>query len=142
MEDKTKILIVEDEVIINKTYAEELRYEGFEVFTSKNGKDGLKIALSKKPDLILLDILMPIMDGLTMMDKLRKENVYGKRVPIVLLSNLSPQEEKIMKCITNTNSEPTYYFVKSDWDLADVLEKIKEILKTNKSKKSKKIKTK
>ncbi len=122
------ILIVEDEKIINKTYAEELRDEGFLVLTASNGKEGLDIALKNKPDVILLDILMPIMDGLTMMDKLRKKNVYGKKVPIVLLSNLSSSEEKIMKTITNTKNEPTYYFVKSDWDLDDVVKKIKELV--------------
>lgn len=122
------ILIVEDETIISKTYAEELRYEGFTVFTAPNGEDGLKLALSKKPDLILLDILMPIMDGLTMMDKLRKKNTYGKNVPIVLLSNLSSSEEKIMKMVTNKKNEPTTYFVKSDWDLDDVVKKMKELL--------------
>ncbi len=102
-EKKTTILIVEDEVIISKTYAEELRYEGFVVFTETNGKDGLKTALSKRPDLILLDILMPVMDGLTMMDKLRKKDAYGKKVPIVLLSNLSSSEEKIMRSCGNKN---------------------------------------
>ncbi len=125
---KTTVLIVEDELIINKTYAEELRYDGFVVLTATNGKDGLKIALAKKPDLILLDILMPVMDGMTMMDKLRNKNTYGKHVPIVLLSNLSSSEEKIMQTITNTNNEPTSFFVKSDWDLDDVVKKIKSIL--------------
>lgn len=125
---KPMILIVEDEVIISKTYAEELRYEGFEVFTAGNGKDGLKIAIEKTPDLILLDILMPVMDGLTMMDKLRKKNAYGKKVPIILLSNLSSNEEKILETITNTKNDPTAYFVKSDWDLDDVVEKIKKVL--------------
>ncbi len=125
---KVTILIIEDETIISKTYAEELRYEGFEVFTAGNGKDGLQAAFLKKPDLILLDILMPIMDGLTMMGKLRKKNAYGKNVPVILLSNLSSSEEKILKAITNTKNEPTAYFVKSDWDLDDVVAKIKEVL--------------
>ena len=125
---KNTILIVEDEIIISKTYAEELRDEGFIVFTAGDGKEGLKLALLKKPDLILLDILMPVMDGLTMMDKLRKKNIYGKKVPIVLLSNLSSGEEKIMKTVTNTKNEPTSYFVKSDWDLDDVVDKIKQLL--------------
>ena len=125
---KNTILIVEDEIIISKTYSEELRDEVFIVFTAGDGKEGLKLALLKKPDLILLDILMPVMDGLTMMDKLRKKNIYGKKVPIVLLSNLSSGEEKIMKTVTNTKNEPTSYFVKSDWDLDDVVDKIKQLL--------------
>jgi DNA-binding response OmpR family regulator len=123
---KTKILIVEDDVIISKTYAEELCDDGFLVLTAMNGKDGLELALREKPDIILLDILMPIMDGLTMMDELRKKDLYGKNVPIILLTNLSASEEKIMQAITK--NEPAYYLVKSDWNLSGVVEKIKERL--------------
>lgn len=123
---KVKILIVEDEVIINKTYTEELQDEGFLVLTATNGRDGLELALSEKPDLILLDILMPIMDGLTMMDKLRSTDLYGKNVPIILLTNMSSSEEKIMSAIIK--NEPAYYLVKSDWNLSGVVEKIRERL--------------
>ncbi|OGG93411.1 hypothetical protein A2609_03070 [Candidatus Kaiserbacteria bacterium RIFOXYD1_FULL_47_14] len=123
---KTKILIVEDEMIINKMYAEELRSQGFLVLTATNGGEGLELALREKPDLILLDILMPIMDGLTMMSKLREKDLYGKNVPIILLTNLSASEEKIMSAITK--NEPAYYLIKSDWDLSQIVEKIKERL--------------
>lgn len=123
---KEKILIVEDEAIICKTYAEELRDDGFLVLTAMNGRDGLELALREKPDLILLDILMPVMDGLTMMDKLREKDLYGKNVPIILLTNLSASEEKIMKAVTK--NEPAYYLVKSDWDLSHVVEKVRERL--------------
>jgi len=125
-EKKTKILIVEDEAVISKTYAEELRDEGFLVLTAANGRDGLDLALREKPDLILLDILMPIMDGLTMMDKLREKDSYGKKVPIILLTNLSASEEKIIQAVVK--NDPAYYMVKSDWNLSQVLEKIKERL--------------
>jgi len=122
-ENKTKILIVEDEPVISKVYSED---NGFLVVTAMNGKDGLELALSEKPDLILLDILMPVMDGLTMMDKLRSINTYGKDVPIILLTNLSPDERKVTRALTK--NEPTYYLVKSDWKLSAVVEKIKERL--------------
>ena len=127
MEDKKiKILLVEDEIIINKTYADELRDQGFLVFTATNGRDGLELALREKPEIVLLDILMPIMDGLTMMNKLREKDLYGKNVPIILLTNLSASEEKIMQAITK--NEPAYYLIKSDWSLSSVVEKIKERL--------------
>lgn len=125
-ETKTKILIVEDEVVISKVYAEELRDQGFEVITAVNGKEGLESALSEKPDLILLDILMPVMDGLTMMEKLRETNPYGKSVPIILLTNLSANEESIIQSVVR--NEPSYYLVKSDWELSEVVDKIKERL--------------
>ncbi len=123
---KTKILIVEDEEVIRKAYADELRDQGFAILIAKNGQEGLELALREKPDLILLDILMPVMDGLTMMETLRNKNLYGKNVPIILLTNLSAGEEKIMQAITK--NEPAYYLIKSDWTLQDVLEKIKERL--------------
>lgn len=124
--EKTKILIVEDEVLISKAYTDELRDEGFSVFVAKNGQEGLELALRERPDLILLDILMPVMDGLTMMDRLRMEGIYGKNVPIILLTNLSAGEDEIMKAVTK--NEPAYYLIKSDWDLSRVLDKIKERL--------------
>ena len=120
------ILIVEDEPTLLKVYAEELGDEKFRVLKATNGQQGLELALREKPDLILLDILMPIMDGLTMMDKLREKDLYGKNVPIILLTNLSASEEKIMQAITK--NEPAYYLVKSDWTLQDVVEKIRERL--------------
>ena len=125
-ENKTKLLIVEDEVVISKVYAEELRDQGYLVLTAMNGRDGLELALREQPDLILLDILMPIMDGLTMMEKLRESGLYGKAVPIILLTNLSANEERIIQSLVK--NEPAYYLVKSDWDLSGVVDKIKERL--------------
>ena len=123
---KIKILIVEDEIIISKTYAEELHDQGFLVLATMNGSAGLELALSEKPDLILLDVLMPVMNGLAMMSALRKSGEYGKNVPIILLTNLSASEEKIIQAITK--DEPAYYLVKADHTLSSVLAKIKERL--------------
>lgn len=121
-----KILVVEDEEIICKTYADELSDNGYAVLVAGNGKEGLELALHEKPDIILLDILMPVMDGLSMMEQLRKKGAYGKNVPIIFLTNLSAGEEKIMQAIIK--NEPAYYLVKSDWSLNQVIEKIKERL--------------
>jgi DNA-binding response OmpR family regulator len=126
MPEKTKILIVEDEEIIRKAYADELTDKGFAVLEAGNGQDGLDVAVSQKPDLILLDILMPVMDGLTMMAKLREKSQYGKAVPIILLTNLSAGEERILESITK--NEPAYYLIKSDWDMSAIVAKIRERL--------------
>lgn len=124
--NKIKILIVEDEEIIRKLYADELRDQGFFILEASNGQEGLELALREKPDVILLDILMPVMDGLAMMDELRKSGPYGNSAVIILLTNLSASEEKIMDAITK--NEPAYYLIKSDWDLSQVVDKIKERL--------------
>lgn len=121
-----KILIVEDEEIICKTYADELRDEGFCVLTAKNGQEGLELALKEKPDLILLDILMPVMDGMVMMKKLREDS-WGKKASIILLTNLSATEN-IMKAMIE--DEPLFFLVKSDWSLKDVVDKIRKTLGT------------
>jgi DNA-binding response OmpR family regulator len=121
-----KVLIIDDSILISKVYTEELISEGFDVITSSDGAKGLELALKEKPDIILLDIIMPVMDGLTMMDKLRNENQYGKKVPIILLTSLSPNEEKIMNEIVK--DEPAYYLIKSECKPSDVVEKIRERL--------------
>lgn len=122
-----KILIVEDDDVLSEVITENLVHAEFIVIRAKNGKEGLSMALSEKPDLILLDVLMPVMDGLTMMDELRnKDHAYGKTVPVIFLTNLPPNEEKIMEAITK--NEPAYYLIKSQWDLSQVVEKIKERL--------------
>ena len=125
-DDKKTILIVEDEPALLKVYADGLAEEGFRIVRARNGQEGMEVALREKPALILLDILMPVMDGLTMMKKLREDHLWGKTVPIILLTNLSASEEEIMKAITKY--EPAYYLVKSDYTLQGVVEKIQERL--------------
>ncbi len=121
-----KILIVEDEQDIRQTLVDKFTREGFKTLEAENGEQGLERSLKEHPDLILLDILMPKMDGMTMMRKLRKDK-WGKSVPIILLTNLSASEERIIKGIVE--DEPAYYLVKSDWKIEDVVVKVKEKLR-------------
>jgi len=122
---KPKILIIEDELLQLKSLADEFTDEGFQVLKAQNGEAGLALALREHPDIILLDIVMPVMDGMTMLKKLR-ENVWGKGVPVILLTNLSADNDQRIKDITTT--EPAYYLVKSNWALRDVVEKVRERL--------------
>lgn len=123
---KPKILLVEDEISIWKMLVHKLEIENFEVITAQNGKEGLEMALTQTPDLILLDILLPIMDGLTMLQKLRESNEYGENVLVILLTNLSAGSENIIKKIAET--KPAYYFVKADMNMNDLIKKINELL--------------
>jgi len=129
--DKKKVLVVEDDLPVLRALVDKLTREGFDVLEAKDGKEGLRVAILSRPDIILLDILMPVMDGPTMMKKLRKESPWGKQVPIILLTNLStaPKIETIKIVI---EAEPSYYLVKSNWSMAYVVEKVREILDRNK----------
>lgn len=123
-----KILViemVEDETSVMNVLHDKFAIEGFRILEAKNGKEGLEIALSEHPDIILLDILMPIMDGLTMMKKLRQTNEWGKNVPIIILTNLSPNDEINQAIVEN---EPAYYLVKSDLTMNELVGKIKDRL--------------
>ncbi len=122
----TKILIVEDDPAARGVYLAVLEKSGFEVIVAVNGKDGLEKALEDTPDLILLDICMPVMDGFAMLSELRKTGEYGKNVPIILLTNLSADDEDIIKKVVQT--EPVYYIVKSGFSINDLVNKINEAL--------------
>jgi DNA-binding response OmpR family regulator len=83
------ILIVEDEHSIARSLARLLEFEGFIVDIAYNGREGIKAALAHPPDLIISDVLMPIMDGITMVGELQRNNT---RTPVILYSNLSQNE--------------------------------------------------
>jgi DNA-binding response OmpR family regulator len=120
-----KLLIVEDEDSMLNALVEKFSSEGFETVAAKDGKTGFDKALVEKPDLILLDIVLPEKDGMTMMRELRAYNSWGKGVPIILLTNLNA-DDKIMEGVAK--DEPSYYLVKTDWTLDQIVDKVKERL--------------
>ena len=119
-----KILIVEDEVSIASALKIKLEREGYLVFLGTNGQEGLDLVLKEVPDLILLDIVMPIMDGITMMKKLRAD-VVGKTMDILILTN-STRPNDISDILQYGVVD---YLLKSQWRLDDLVEKIKTIVK-------------
>jgi len=123
MSTHKKILIVEDEKPLSDALVDKLSSEGYEVSHASNGKEGLDKAYAEKPDLILVDIIMPVMDGVTMLHELKKDE-WGKTVKVIVLTNLSDSDQ-ILKCIAEGVNE---YLVKSDWKLVDILQKIKEVI--------------
>jgi CheY-like chemotaxis protein len=86
---KKKILIVEDDGILQKALQEFLAAEGFETLSALNGEEGIKIGKEKKPDLILLDIILPKMDGYEVL-KAVKEDESTKKIPIIIQSPTTP----------------------------------------------------
>jgi DNA-binding response OmpR family regulator len=121
-----KILIVEDEPALLMVLADKFRREGFVALEAKDGEQALDLATKHHPDLLVLDIVMPSMDGLTMLKKLR-EDKWGQQVPVLILSNLSDPEQ-----INEAAGRGAVDFlVKSNWGLDDVVEKVKQTLKFN-----------
>ena len=122
--NKKTILIVEDEISTREALADKVREEGFLILEAGDGEEGLKMAESKKPDLILLDIVMPGMDGIAMLKKMREEE-WGNNISVLLLTNLSNDE----KLLESKDLGSVGYLVKSDWSIFDVVKKINEIIK-------------
>src|SRR3989338_2081930 len=121
------ILIVEDEKSLRDAIVDILRLKNFSPLEAKNGIEGVELALSKHPDLILLDLIMPEMDGMTALKKIRAD-AWGKTVPVIILTNLSATKEQLVEDMVT--HKPMHYLVKSDWKLHDVVKKIEEVLET------------
>lgn len=119
------ILIVEDEPQLLKVLRDKFQDNNYTVHTAKNGLAGLKSAKKHQPDIILLDLLMPKMRGLDMLQQLRQFNLWGKRVPVIILTNVTPTDD-ILAQVTKT--EPSYYLVKADVKLDEVVEKVRDVL--------------
>lgn len=119
-----KVLIIEDEPALVKIISEKLSYAGFNPVVAMDGEEGIEKALAERPDLIILDLVLPKKDGLIVMKNLR-ENEWGKTVPIIILTNLSADSRITARVIKD---EPSYYLTKTDWPLDDVIQKVKEAI--------------
>ena len=121
-----KILVVEDDMNLQRTLIEYLKKENFETLGASNGEDGVILAKKEKPDLILLDIVLPRKNSYEVIKELKSDDNTLK-IPIVLLTNLGSYSD-VEKAL---NLGATTYLVKADYKLEEVVAKIKEILKIN-----------
>lgn len=120
----TKIIIIEDDTAIAGMYKIKLtRDAGFVVLLADNGPAGLELVKKEKPDLILLDIVMPEMDGRAVLKELKKDHVT-KDIPVVFLTNLGSNSELEKKAFP----EAAGYLIKATSTPSDVIKKIKEVL--------------
>ncbi|MDI6591587.1 MAG: response regulator [Patescibacteria group bacterium] len=118
------ILFIEDESALQKTFGDLLRTEGYEMISALDGEIGLKLAKTEKPDLILLDLILPKIHGFDVLKQL-KEDPEIKEIPIIVLTNLEGigDVEKALELGATT------YLVKAQYSLEEVIEKIKKVLK-------------
>lgn len=116
-----KILIVDDEHDVQKILGDKIKSEGFEVESAFDGEDALKKVNKEKPDLILLDIIMPRMDGISFLHELKKDPELDA-IPVIMLTNLS-SKEKVQESVEAGVRD---YLVKAHYTLGEVIKKVKE----------------
>lgn len=119
-----KILIIEDDVSIRKLYALKLQLSGFKVFEAVDGVEGLQMAEELMPDMILLDILMPRMNGADMLQKLR-ETEWGADMRVIMLTNLSKDEAPSILKFLNVDR----YVIKAHYTPRQVVDIVREVLR-------------
>jgi DNA-binding response OmpR family regulator len=119
----TKVLIVEDDPLISRMYLRVFTYEGFEAQMAENGQVGLDKVKDFKPDVILIDIMMPVMNGVEMLAEL-KANPDTKDTPVIMLTNLSDART----AEATVKQGALQYVVKSDHNPTDIAIMVKDIL--------------
>lgn len=118
------VLLVEDDVFLSGIYQKKFEMEGFKVSTADNGEAGLQAAKKKKPDIILLDVLLPKLDGFAVLEKLKKDPEV-KGIPVILLTNLG-QKDDVEKGLEQGAAD---YLIKAHFKPSEVVDKINKILK-------------
>jgi len=119
----SNILIIEDDDFFRDLLHKKLKSEGFEIIEAADGQKGIDTLKEKKPDVVLLDLLLPTIDGFEVLSQARANSDTAK-IPVIILSNLGQQEdiEKALKLGAND------YLIKSQFDMAQVIDKIKTLL--------------
>jgi len=120
---KIKILVMEDEPILSQSLVIELQSYGYQVFSADNGEDGLKIFYKEKPQVLLLDLLMPKKNGFEVLEELKAKKMLTA-AQIVALTNLGQEEDKKKAMALGAK----HFFVKSAIDLEDLVNFIAKIL--------------
>lgn len=119
-----KILIVEDDPFLLKMYSKKFQVEGFDVQTAVDGQAGLAKIKSFMPDLVLMDIMMPKLNGIQVIEKAKADPVI-KDIPILVLTNLSSTED----AGTAVKTGAVDYMIKSDFIPSQIIDKVKQLLK-------------
>ncbi len=121
---KIHVLLVEDDIFLGNIYKTKFDMEGFKVSVAENGEEGLADAKKKKPDIILLDILLPKMDGFIVLEHL-KADASVKDIPVILLTNLG-QKDDVSKGLEMGAVD---YLIKAHFKPSEVVDKVRKVLK-------------
>jgi DNA-binding response OmpR family regulator len=121
--EKKTILLIEDDTFLVKMYKSKFENEGFKALIAFDGEEGLKVALSEKIDMLILDLMLPKLSGYDLLSRLRGEE-KGKNMPVIVLTNLSKEEEE--KGLYDLGVKE--YLVKADLTPTQLVEKIRNYL--------------
>ncbi len=127
MDTQKRILVVEDDELMRDSVIGALKTAGFVILEADNGKDGLATALAQHPDVIVLDIAMPQLDGISVMRSLRQDE-WGKTANIILLTSLGVSDLIMHEVATN---EPAFTLTKDQITVDEVVAKVKQTLGMN-----------
>lgn len=119
----TKIAIIEDDSVINQMYRMKFEADGFDVQVADNGKSGIELVEKYQPDIILLDLQMPELNGDKALAQIRSKD-WGKEIPVIILTNLGAEESP--KELKNLNIHS--YIVKAELTPSQVVARVKEVL--------------
>lgn len=124
----TKVLVIEDEPSLRDIYTTKLRIEGFQVSEAGDGVEGLDVAIDKSPDVILLDVVLPIKDGFEVLKDL-KANPRTKHIPVIILSNLG-QEYEVKRGMTLGAEN---FLTKANLTPAKIVEEVRTLIARHRS---------
>jgi len=120
------ILLIEDDPFLSSMYSTKFEIEGFNIISANNGENGLEAVSKNKVDVILLDILMPKMNGFEVLENLKKQQKTAK-IPVIILTNLN-QKDEIDKGLALGADD---YLIKAHFMPSEVVDKIEKILNIN-----------
>ncbi len=123
-EGKIKILLVEDDSFLLSMYTTKFEMENFTVLTAGDGEKGFKLARQEIPDIVLLDILLPKMDGFDVLKSLKSDKATSN-IPVILLTNLS-QKDEIKKGLSLGADD---YLIKAHFMPSEIVKKVKTLVK-------------
>lgn len=125
MNYKKKILVADDDPSMIQVLTDKLAGEGFIVVVASNGQECLELAEKQKPDLMLLDLMMPAMNGMEVLEKIRAMDEWGKTIPVIVITNIDPDESVVRRI---TKAKPYFFYSKGIFNLDEMAIKIKEAL--------------
>lgn len=120
---KIKVLLIEDDPFLLSMYTTKFEIEGFWIITADDGEKGIELAGSQKPDIILLDILMPKMNGFEVLESIKADKATAQ-IPVILLTNLN-QKDEIEKGLRLGAED---YLIKAHFMPTEVIEKVRKLL--------------